>query len=227
MQESIYTALLILLEIAFSVIILVALKRAGAKISVIFPVSMIFVVWLTAIYLALTSGFYSSTGMPQLAFFLSITLPVVIGYVGQAVWRPLGEAIQAMSTQQFLVLQQMRAAFGVMFFFTSALPVWFQWIGGLGDIAAGLVAFLALQSYRRQPTKEREAILRGNIIGILDFVVVLNLGLFVVLKHQSPDIIFDLIPLYVVPLFILLHIFSLQRLSRLGVDADQRLAGTC
>jgi len=106
----------------------------------------------------------------------------------------------------------MRVVFGVMFFFTASLPVWFQFIGGLGDIAAGVGAFFALRYLRKHPDKEKQTIIRGNLAGILDFIIVLNLGLFVVLRTESPDIMFDLIPLYVVPIFILLHIFSLQKL---------------
>lgn len=123
-----------------------------------------------------------------------------------------------MSTKSFLLLQFMRAAFGIMFFFTAALPVWFQYTGGLGDIAAGFGAFLGLYCLYKNPNNERQAIIRGNLIGILDFIVVLSLGLIVVLSDHSPDIMFSLIPLYVVPLFILLHIFSLQRLSKINQE---------
>ena len=52
-------------------------------------------------------------------------------------------------------------------------------------------------------------------MGIFDFIIVLSFGAGVVLQNQSPDIPFNLIPLYVVPLFILLHIFSLQRWVKL------------
>jgi len=109
----------------------------------------------------------------------------------------------------------MRSVFGVMFFFTASLPLWFQLVGGLGDIAAGIGAFFALKYFGSNSNKEHRAIIFGNLIGILDFIVVINFGVFVVLKDQSPDIMFDLVPLYVVPLFILLHMFSLLKLKRI------------
>ena len=96
------------------------------------------------------------------------------------------------------------------------MPVWFQTIGGIGDISAGVGAFLALRHYRKHPDNERQAIIKGNVAGILDFIIVLNLGLFVVLRDESPDVMFNMIPLYVVPIFILLHIFSLQKLRQLN-----------
>ena len=99
--------------------------------------------------------------------------------------------------------------------FTAAVPTWFQLLGGLGDIAAGIGAFLAISYYGRHRNNERKAIIRGNFTGILDFLIVLNLGVMVVLPGaESADNAFNLIPFYAVPIFILLHIFSLQRLSR-------------
>ena len=120
----------------------------------------------------------------------------------------------------------MRAAFGILFFFTATLPVWFQYTGGLGDIAAGFGAFLGLYYLYKNPANERQAIIRGNLIGILDFIVVLSLGTLVVLRDHAPDIMFLLIPLYVVPLFILLHIFSLQRLGKINQQIESEIKNT-
>ena len=76
---------------------------------------------------------------------------------------------------------------------------------------------LALRQLQKNPNNVARAIIEGNIIGILDFVVVLNLGVFVVLMNQSASNVlsdmFNLIPLVVVPVFILLHIFSVQKLK--------------
>lgn len=71
---------------------------------------------------------------------------------------------------------------------------------------------LSGQNLNKNPNKERQANIRGNLVGIIEFSIVLNLGVAVVLDGHSPDMTFNLIPLYVVPLFILLHIFSLQKL---------------
>lgn len=152
-------------------------------------------------------------------------LLTAIGFLTARAWRPLREVVDAISTRDVLRLQQMRAVFGVMFFFTAALPLWFQYLGGLGDIAAGIGAFLALRqlragSERLDADRERRAIIGGNLVGILDFAVVLTLGVLIVLRDHSPDIAFDLIPLYVVPIFLLLHLVSLQRLSALGAASD-------
>jgi len=224
MAQPYFTSSLIVIEIVFSIMVLIALKNAviddKKKKSLLITLGIIFTVWLGGVYTLISTGFFSATGMPQLAFAVAIAIPILLGLLAQKLWEPLNTALNNMSTESFLALQQMRAVFGVMFFFTTSLPFWFQLVGGLGDIAAGIGAFFVLQTLRGNPDKERLAIIRGNLIGILDFIIVLNFGLFVVLRTASPDIMFDLIPLYVVPLFILLHIFSLQKLRVSGNDSS-------
>ncbi len=195
--------------------VLKSLSNAGAKKPMLAVIALVFLTWLITDYLLIANGFFSSTGMQQFAFTAAVVIPIIIGYIAIRLYKPLRQVVDAMSTETFLRLQHMRSIFGVLFFFTAALPLWFQLVGGLGDIAAGIGAFLALRYFRRNPNKEREAIIRGNAIGILDFIIVINFGVLLVLKDQSPDIMFDLIPLYVVPQFILFHVFSLMRLKNL------------
>lgn len=214
-METYFTPTLIIIEIIFSTMVLNTLKKSGSRRVLLLTLGAIFAVWLLGVYAMLSNGFFSATGIPQIAFAVVLALPIVLGLLAQKFWKPFAIAINELSTASFLGLQQMRVVFGALFFFTASLPLWFQFVGGLGDIAAGVGAFFALQYLRQHPDKERQAIIRGNLVGILDFIVVLNLGLFVVLRRESPDIMFDLIPLYVVPIFILLHIFSLQKLREL------------
>lgn len=234
MNESNYAAALVLMAVVFSVMVLRALHNAGARMLVLIAISVVFAIWLTGVFVALRVGFFGAAESPQLAFGMGVSIPTVVGYLAVRAWAPLRQATQAMPTSSFLLLQHMRAAFGLMFFFTAALPVWFQYIAGFGDIAAGIGAFIALRVFRGrtdepEPVRERRAIIRGNLVGMLDFAVVLTLGVFVVLVDQSPDTMFSLIPLYAVPIFILLHIVSLQRLARLTqrpMVTSQRSRGT-
>jgi len=225
MNEPVYAATLVVLEILFTLMLLAVLRSSGARAPLLIVIGSTCMLWLAGVYLLLANGFFSATGMPQLAFFLTVMVLTAIGYLAARVWRPLREVVDAISTRDVLRLQQMRAVFGVMFFFAAALPLWFQYLGGLGDIAAGIGAFLALRqlragSDRLDADRERRAIIGGNLVGILDFAVVLTLGVLIVLRDHSPDIAFDLIPLYVVPIFLLLHIVSLQRLTALGAASD-------
>ncbi len=212
MNEPLFTTTLIIIEVIFSIMVLNALHKAGAKKEVPLVLGAVLASWLGVVFLLLESGFIDSTSQPQITFTALVAIPVILGLIARKFWKPLGEAITNMPTESFISLQQMRAAFGVMFFFTAALPTWFQYLGGLGDIAAGVGAFLALGYLRNNPNKEYRANIRGNLVGILDFVVVLTVGVFIVLRDEGTGYMFLLIPLYVVPIFILLHIFSLQKL---------------
>lgn len=214
MNETNFTILLIMAEILFSIVVLFFMKKAGAKNSTLINTSAIMMLWLYTVYALISNGFFSGTNIPQLTFTIGIFLPVVIILIFQNVSQDFNKIIKNMATSDLLNLQQYRALFGVMFFLT-ALPTWFQFIGGLGDIAAGLAAIFTLSMFKNKKIDEQKAILKGNIVGILDFIVVLNLGALVVLKDESPDIIFNMIPLYVVPIFISIHIFSFIRLKKL------------
>ena len=218
MNETWYAVVLAIAEIAFSLALLKRLGNAGAKISTLAATGIVWTVWLTTVYGLLSKGFFSATGSPQLSFSLAVGLPVFVYCLGIRFYQPLGRAIDALSTRDLLLLQYWRMVFGVLFFFTDALPDWFRYIGGLGDIASGIGARLALRSLQQH--RERRAIINGNLIGILDFAVVLNLGVWVVLQDHSPDIMFNLIHLYAVPLFILLHLYSLKRLGKLEQGND-------
>lgn len=215
MSEQLFTTILVIFEIFFSLMLLKTLKKAGANNYALFILGSLLTVWLVSVYIMLATGFFTASGIPRLAFTAGVFAPVVLGLF--VYWRSKGVSavINNIPSRDYLVLQHFRAVFGVMFFFTTAIPVWFQYLGGLGDITAGVGAFFALRYLNNNPDKERNAIFRGNIPGIIDFIIVLNVGVFVVLKDQSPDNMFDLIPLYLVPIFILLHIFSLRKLSSL------------
>ena len=214
MTEITFTISLIIVEIIFSLMILKALSTAGATKCMLVAIAIIFAMWLMLDYSLISNGFFDAMGMTQVVFTITVVIPIVIGFLAIELYKPLKKIVYSMNTKTFLRLQFMRSAFGVLFFFTAALPVWFQYIGGLGDIAAGISAFLAFRYFQKNPDKEYQAIIRGNVIGILDFVIVINLGVLVVLSDHSADIMFNLIPMYVVPLFILLHVYSLMRLGK-------------
>jgi hypothetical protein len=214
MNETTFAIVLIFLEIIFSLMVLRTLGRSGVRMTVLSVIGVIMAGWLAIMYSLVSNGFFSATGVPQLSFPLAVVIPVILGYLAIRFYAPLRQAVDSMATADFLQLQYWRSAFGVMFFFTDALPMWFKYVGGLGDISAGIGAFLALTWFHKGSSTERQTIIRGNFVGILDFVVVIILGVGIVRQPQSPDVAFDLIPLYVVPIFILLHVFSLRRLKR-------------
>ena len=106
-QENDYTMALIALEVIFSLMILIALSKAGASMSVLMIIATVFTAWFVSAYILLAQGFYANADIPQLVFVFGVILPVVIGYLAKQFWSPLTKAVDAMSTKSFLLLQFM------------------------------------------------------------------------------------------------------------------------
>lgn len=122
MTDIVFTFTLIILEIIFSAMVLKTLKKAGGNNSLLISLGIVFSMWLVSTYMMLTNGFFSSTGIPQIIFTMGVALPVVLGLLASKFCKPLTVAINKVPISDFLALQQMRAVFGGMFFFSTSLP---------------------------------------------------------------------------------------------------------
>ncbi|MCA9922584.1 MAG: hypothetical protein KC421_09435, partial [Anaerolineales bacterium] len=118
MNETIYAILLILVEILFLYFTLRALRGAGMSSRSVSALGVGFVLWLGLAYVLLSQNFFSGTAVPQLSFGAVVIFPIVLGLLAQRFWGVFGTAVDAISTETFLSLQQMRFPFGVMFFLT-------------------------------------------------------------------------------------------------------------
>lgn len=106
----------------------------------------------------------------------------------------------------------------------GGIPAVFAIPAALGDIWAGIEGLRAARKVRRGAADAERAVLRANIIGLADFGVAASLGLvtiegaFNILSPDAPSIVGNyplvLVPVLFVPLFITLHVLSLQRLRR-------------
>jgi len=140
-------------------------------------------------------------------FVLSIDLPVMAGI--QA-WRFAGLG--------FIALY----AYGV-------LPGLFAWPAGLGDMAIGITAPLVIYALRRRPTFAASRLFWvWNLFGMLDLVNAITLGgLSAVLgigisaeitAFPMGEMPLVLIPAFLVPLFLMLHLASLLQARRMVTD---------
>ncbi|MFB3887607.1 MAG: hypothetical protein ACE144_20505 [Thermodesulfobacteriota bacterium] len=110
----------------------------------------------------------------------------------------------------------------------GVLPGLFAWPAGLGDMAIGLTAPLVILAIRRHPVFAAGRLFRvWNLLGILDLVVAVGLGaLSSVLgigisgeiaafpMGRMPLVI---VPTFLVPLFVMLHLASLLQARQLVV----------
>jgi len=210
---TIFIGSILFLEIIFIGAILFvlaqALKKTGRGLKSVFVVAIILLLWLTGITI-----FNFTTEVFTKELLLAVVIPVILGVL-LLLWKPYKEVIKAIPQAHYMKLQALRILFGVLFLleaFFSVLPTWFRNLAGSGDIAAGIAGLFAFILIARFGVKQWQVI-AANSIGILDFITVLPLGLFVVVVDAPVELTINLIPLFAVPLFILQHIYSLTYLK--------------
>ncbi|HLC53861.1 MAG TPA: hypothetical protein VJK03_04935 [Candidatus Nanoarchaeia archaeon] len=138
--------------------------------------------------------------------------------------RKLAEAF----SQHWLIGIQTYRIVGVGFLFLWArgmLPAAFAFPSGIGDIIVGVSAPLVAWAYYKQKPYARNLAITWNILGILDLIIALSVGFlgfprpvqFAPLAPTTEALsLFPLaiIPLFAVPLAILMHSLSLRVLRK-------------
>lgn len=156
-----------------------------------------------------------------------IAIPILVGLALIARSPIVGRIIDAVP-QSWLVGVQLYRALGVIFLILYAageLPGLFAWPAGVGDIAIGLSAPLVALFYARNPEAGAGAVSWWNVAGIADLVVAVATGfltapsplqLFAFDRPNELVTVFPLVlvPVFLVPLSIVLHAASLAKLQR-------------
>ena len=139
-------------------------------------------------------------------------------------WSPgVGRIIDAVP-QSWIVGVQLYRALGVIFlilYATDNMPGLFAWPAGVGDITVGLLAPVVALAYARDPQRNVGRVTTWNVLGIFDLVAAIATGFITspstLFSYEPPNeliAIFPLvlIPIYLVPLSLLLHLASLAKL---------------
>jgi hypothetical protein len=181
--------------------------------------------WLAAAITLSAMGIYVTSGdRPTIQY--GILLPILIGAL--MIWRSeTTKRVIAAVPQQWLVGVQLYRALGAIFlilYATGKLPGLFAWPSAVGDIAIGLSAPVVGLAYARAPDKAAGLVAAWNVLGLLDLIDALGLGFFTApsrfaLEIQPTSDLMTvlplvLVPVYLVPLSIVLHIASLAKLRR-------------
>jgi hypothetical protein len=130
--------------------------------------------------------------------------------------------------QHWLIGVQSYRALGIIFLIlygAGKLPGLFAWPAGLGDVLVGVLAPVVALAYARGPRENGDLVLAWNIFGIIDLIVAVTIG-FTTSPSSLQLFAFDLpnelisafplvlIPTYLVPVSVLLHLASLVKLHR-------------
>ena len=208
----------------------VALKRAGwlgrERTSAVRSTALILIGWFAAAIVLASLGVYRGAPerIPTIQF--GIVLPLIGALL---MWRSstVSRIIDAVP-QEWMVAVQLYRALGVIFlvlYFSGNMPGLFAWPAGVGDIAVGLLAPFVALAFARDPVANAGTVQMWNLFGIADLIVAVSTGF---LTSPSPLQLFAfdnpnelptvfplvLVPVYLVPLSILLHLASLTKLRR-------------
>ena len=195
--------------------------------------AVILIGWLAVAIVLGAMGVYhvNASEVPTIQY--GIVLPILIGAL--MIWQSeAAKRIIDAVPQEWLVGVQLYRALGVIFlilYATGKLPSLFAWPAGIGDIAIGLLAPVVGLAYARAPRKAASLVAAWNVFGLLDLIVAVGTGFMTAPSLLQPfevqptsELIsvlpMVLIPVYLVPLSIVLHLASLAKLRR-EVGASQ------
>jgi hypothetical protein len=141
-----------------------------------------------------------------------------------AQFQNVGSRPSAAVPQPWIVGVQFYRALGVVFlilYATNKMPGLFALPAGIGDVIVGLLAPLVALACARDARRNVGRVTTWNILGILDLVVAITTGFITspstLFSYEPPNPLIAilplvLIPVYLVPLSVLLHLASLAKL---------------
>jgi hypothetical protein len=180
-------------------------------------------VWLVAAFgLGMAGTYVAAPGaIPTIEF--GILMPLVVAVSAYLISPGIRQLVRSAPQKWLIAVQLYRTGGAVFLALWSAglLPGIFAWPAAAGDILVGLLALLVGLTHARF---NRRRVLWWNILGLCDLALALTLGFittpsrFQLLALDAPSTLVTqyplvLIPTFVVPLSILLHLASLVRLS--------------
>lgn len=207
------------------------LKRAawpdGERRKAVGVVAMLLTAWFAVALLPSRAGFYHAPvgGVPRILY--GLFGPAIVVFVLFCSSRLLRRAVEAVP-QEWIAGVQFYRVLGVIFlvlYGIGELPGVFALPAGLGDLTIGVLAPVVGLAYARAP-RERAGWLRvWNWLGLADLVVAIGTGFltspsrFQLLSLDKPNELISafplvMIPVFLVPLSVLLHFASLWKLRR-------------
>ena len=184
----------------------------------------ILAVWLAAVLILGASGaFLGAPGRPPLLVFAAAVMPITLFGIAMRTSQAFREFLLALDSRLIVGIQGWRyAGFGfVALYANQVLPGLFAWPAGLGDMAIGMVAPWWIVALSRNPDAVASRRFKlWNVLGILDFVIAFataTICAMLITQPSVPSVVpmgqlpLVLIPAFMVPLFVMLHITALMQ----------------
>jgi hypothetical protein len=189
--------------------------------------TVLLVGWFFAALLPSWSGFYRTApvGIPTIQY--GLLIPIVVGVALFWRWGAFRHAIEAVP-QEWIVGVQFYRAEGLIFLLLYArgrLPAVFARPAGVGDVIVGLLAPAVAIAYAYKLRNSGALVRVWNWFGLGDLIVAVSTGFlsspsrFQMFAFSAPNELISafplvLIPVFLVPLSVLLHLASLRKLRQ-------------
>jgi hypothetical protein len=196
----------------------------GTPRGVILALSLWF---LLIVSLGAAGAFITRAGTPPFPIAIGVAAPLLLFFAALRLWPSFREFVLTLDLRLIAGMQAWRwAGLGFLSLYAhGVLPAFFALPAGLGDMAIGVTApWIILGLVQRPDFAASAAFFRWNVLGILDLVVALTLGTVgAALSTGAPGEISTapmatlpllLISVYLVPLFLMLHITALMQSRR-------------
>jgi hypothetical protein len=206
-----------------------ALQRATwpetDRAKTLWSVSSLLVAWFFVAIVTSIAGFYRPPSGKPPTIQYGLVAPIVVGVVLFRSW-PMLRRTFAVVPNHWMVGVQLYRVLGVIFLVLYAdghLSALFAFPAGVGDMLVGILAPFVAASFARSPEGSARRVRLWNLLGISDLVIAVTIG-FLTSPSPLQMASFDrpselvatfplsLIPVFAVPLSILLHIGSLLKL---------------
>ena len=206
-----------------------ALRRAAwpakERAKAFWGLSAIIVGWFIVAVVTSLAGSYGAAARRVPTIQYGLLIPILVGLLLFWQW-PLLRRVLAIVPNDWIVGIQFYRTLGVSFLILYAvgrLPGLFALPAGLGDVSVGLLAPLVASAYARSSDGTARRVRLWNLLGIADLVIAVTTGFLTspsplqLAAFDLPNVLITifplvLIPVYMVPLSVLLHFASLHQL---------------
>jgi len=194
--------------------------------------------WFAGMVALSASGAFvaGADGPPAIA--LGLFPPLIIGGLGLALSRAVRTKVLAIPHTWLIAVQSLRVI-GIVFVILlgyRVLPSQFALPAGCGDFVVGALAPLVAYVLAGERSWARPLAVAWNVLGIADLVVALGIGALsapstIRIFHGSPStaamaqLPLSMIPVFAVPIFLLLHTVSLLKIGRARRESGASLSG--
>jgi hypothetical protein len=189
--------------------------------------AVLLLAWCFASFLLSWFEFFRGSAFRLPTIQYGLLIPIIAGVVLFRRW-PLAQRTLEAVPQEWLVSVQFYRILGLIFlvlYASGRAPGVFAWPAGVGDVIVGLLAPAVGIAYARRSRNAVALVRAWNLLGISDLIVAVTTGF---LSSPSPLQLFAfgtpnelisqfplaMIPVFLVPLSILLHLASLKKLRQ-------------